>query len=51
MSKHDTITALAGCGKGRTRALAPCVLSIAEQVLGTDDMNAYGRAGTRGGGF
>ena len=50
MSNHDDITALAGYGTGDTCAFAPRVLSAAQQVLGTDDMNAYGRAGTRGGG-
>ncbi len=49
MSIHDDI-ALSGCGMGSTRALALCVPFVAGQAMGIDDMNACGRAGTRGGG-
>ena len=49
MSNDHEGIALAGCGMGCTRAFAPCAPSIVDQALGTDDIYAYGRAGTRGG--
>jgi hypothetical protein len=48
MSIHDDSTALAGDGMGGTRATALCVPSCGSQGQGID-MNACGRAGTRGG--
>lgn len=48
MSIHDDSTALAGDGMGGTRATALCVPSCGIHGQGID-MNACGRAGTRGG--
>jgi hypothetical protein len=50
MSMLDNITALAGYGTGSTRALALCVPFSGYRASGSDDMNAGGRAVTRGGG-
>ncbi len=50
MSMLDNITALAGYGTGSPRALAGCIPFSGCQASGIDDMNACGRAVTRGGG-
>ena len=50
MSLLDTITALAGYGTGIPRARALCVPFSGCQASGSYDMNAGGRAVTRGGG-
>lgn len=50
MSFHDDITTLAGDGTPGTRALAPRAAFAEGQRMGSDDMNACGRADTRGGG-
>ena len=50
MSFHDDITTLAGDGTPGTRALTRHASFAEGQRMGIDDMNACGRAGTRGGG-